>query len=251
MSLKDLKIKNTNCKRCRKKHSKPINGLIKKFPNTYEFCNNDVNKFILLLRKWVYACEYMDSWERFNETTLPNKKAFYSELYLEDITDKDYIHAQKVFGELKLKNLSDYHDLYVQSDTLLFAEVYESFRNKCTEIYELDPPHFFSAPGLTWQACLKNTGLKLKLLTDNDMLMMIEKGIRDGICHAIHRYSKAINKYLKNYDKNKESSYIQYVDANNLYGWGMFQKLPLNGFNWKKIYLNLIKKFIKKKLWWI
>ena len=103
----------------------------------------------------------MDSWERFNETTFPNKEAFYSDLYLENITDKDCIHAQKVFEELKLKKLGEYHDLYVQSDTLLLADIFGSFRNKCIEIYERDPAHFLSAPGLAWQACLKNTGVNL------------------------------------------------------------------------------------------
>ena len=143
----------------------------------------------------------MDSWERFNETSLPDKKAFYSELNLEDITDKDYAHAQKVFEEFKLKNLGDYHDLYVQSDTLLLADVFENFRNKCIEIYELDPAHFLSAPGLAWQACLKKTEVKLELLTNIDMLLMVEKGIRSGICHAIHRHAKTNNKYMKKYDK--------------------------------------------------
>ena len=89
----------------------------------------------------------MDSWEKFNETTLPNKKAFYSKLFLQDITDEDYIHAQKVFQELKLKKLGEYHDLYAQSDTLLLADAFENFRNKCIEIYELDPAHFLSATG--------------------------------------------------------------------------------------------------------
>ena len=131
--------------------------------------------FVLFLRKGVYPYEYMDSWERFNETSLPDKKAFYSELNLEDITDKDYAHAQKVFEEFKLKNLGDYHDLYVQSDTLLLADVFENFRNKCIEIYELDPAPFLSAPGLAWQACLKKKGIKLELLTDIDMLLMVEK----------------------------------------------------------------------------
>ena len=109
----------------------------------------------MLLRKGVYPYEYMDSWERFNETSLPDKKAFYSELNLEDITDKDYAHAQKVFKELKQKNLGDYYGLFVQSDTLLLAYVFGNFRNKCIEIYELDPAHFLSPPGLAWQACLK------------------------------------------------------------------------------------------------
>ena len=99
----------------------------------------------------------MDSWERFDETSLPDKKAFYSELYLEDITNEDYIHAQKIFEELKLKNLGNYHDLYVQSDTLFLADVFENFRNKCIEIYELNPARFLSAAGLTRKACLKKT----------------------------------------------------------------------------------------------
>ena len=102
----------------------------------------------------------MDGWERFNETSLPHKKALYIELYLEDITDEDYTHAQKVFEKLKLKNFGHYHDLYVQSDTLLLADVFENFRNKCIEIYELDPAYFLSAPGLPWQACLEKTEIR-------------------------------------------------------------------------------------------
>ena len=204
---------------------KPINRLIKKFPNISKFCNNDINKFVLLLRKGVYPYEFMDSWARFNETTLPNKKTFYSKLYLEDIADEDYTHAQKVFEEFKLKNLVECHDLYVQSDTLLLADVFENFRNKCIEIFEVDPAHVLSAPGLAWQTCLKKTEVKLELLTDNDMLMIIEKEIRGGICHAIYRYAKANNKFMKKYNKNIELSFLMYLDANNLHGRAMFQKL--------------------------
>ena len=163
---------------------------------------------VLLLRKGVYPYEYTVGWKRFDEASLPHKKAFYTKLYLEDITDKDYTHAQKVFKELKLKNLSDYHDLYVQSDTLLLADVFQNFQNKCIEICELKPAQFLSAPGLVWQACLKKTEVRLELLTDIDMLLMVEKGIQGGICHAIHRYAKANNKYTKNYNKNIESSYL-------------------------------------------
>ena len=154
---------------------------------------------------------------------------------MEDMTDVIHRHAKRVFKSINNKNLGNYHDLYVQSDTLLLAGVFENFTNKCIEIYELDPAHFLSAPGLAWQACFKKTEVKLELSRDADMLLMVEKGLRGGICHAIYRYSKANNKYMKKYDKNKESSYIQYLDANNLYGWAMFQKLPVYYFKWKKI----------------
>ena len=157
--------------------------LIKRFANTYEFCNGDINKFVPLPRKGFYPYEYIDSWERFNKTSLPDKKAFYSKLNLEDITGKDYAHAKKVFKELKLKNLGDYQDLYIQGDTLLFTDVFENFKYKCIEIYEFDTAHLLSAPGLSWQPCLKNTRVKLELLTDIDMLLMVEKGNRGGICH--------------------------------------------------------------------
>ena len=143
----------------------------------------------------------MDSWKRFNDTSLPDKEAFYSNLNMEDIADVDYMHAKIVFKNLVNKNLGAYHDLYVQSDTLLLADVFENFRNMCIKVYELDPAHFLSAPGLAWQAWLKKTEVKLELLTDVDMLLMVEKGIRGGICHAIHRYAKANNKYIK--DNNK------------------------------------------------
>ena len=123
----------------------------------------------------------------------------------------------------------------------MLADVFENFRNNCIEIYELDPAHFLSAPGLAWQTFLKKTEVKLELLTNVDMLLMVEKEIRGGICHAIHRYAKANNKYIKNFDENKESSYIQYVDANNFYGWAMSQKLPVDGFKWKKICQDLMK----------
>ena len=138
-----------------------------------------------------------------------------------------------------------YHDLYVQSDTLLLADVFENFRNTCLEVYELDPAHFLSLPGLAWQACLKKVSIKLELLTDYDMLFMVEEGIRGGIRHSIYRYAKANNKYMKSYDENEECLYIQYLDANNLYGWAMSQKLPLISFKWLEHTSETNEEFIK------
>ena len=127
----------------------------------------------------------------------------------------------------------------------MLADLFEKFRNNCIEIYELDPAHFLSAPGLAWQACLKKTKVELELIMDIDMLLMLEKGTRGGICQAIHRYAKANNKYMKNYDKYIISSYLMCVDANNLYGWAMSQKLPVNGFKWVKNVSKFSEIFIR------
>ena len=227
---KKLLLKCLNFNACyRKKINK---DLIKKFKNTYSFCNNDINKFVSLLRKGVYPYEYVDNWERFSEISLPSKEDFYSNLNMEDINDIDYRHANNVFKRFELENLGQYHDLYVQSDTLLLADVFENFRDMSIKEYELDPSHFLSLPGLAFQACLKKTNIELELLTDYDMLLMVEEGIRGGICHSIHRYAKANNKYMKNYNNNEESSHIQYLDANDPYGWAMSKKLAVNGFKW-------------------
>ena len=135
------------CKECNDTSAKSVDDSIEMFPRTYKFCNGDHNKFVLLLKKGVYPYEYMDSWERFSET-LPPKKSFYSELNLEDIGDKGYLHAQKVWDASGIRNLGEYHDFYVQTDTLSLSDVYEKFWDKCIEIYGLDPSHFLSAPGL-------------------------------------------------------------------------------------------------------
>ena len=163
------------CYSCKKNYENDFNKeLIKIFANTYNLCNGDLNKFILLLRKGVCPYEYMDNWERFDETSLPDKESFYSSLNMENIDDIDYRHGNNVFKKFKLKNLGDYHDLYVQSDTLLLTDVFENFRNMCIKVYELDPAHFLSLPGLAWQTCLKKTNVKLELLTDYDMLLTVE-----------------------------------------------------------------------------
>ena len=187
-----LLLKCFNCNMYYKKKFKK--ELIKKFKNTYSFCNNDLNKFILLLRKGVYPYEYMDSWERFNETSLLSKKDFYSNLNIENIDDIDYRHDNNVFKGFKLDNLGDYHDLYVKSDTLLLADVFENFRDMCIKVYELDPAHFVSLPGLAWQACLKKTNIELELLTDYYMLLMVEEGIEvEYVTHYTNMLKQTIS----------------------------------------------------------
>ena len=185
-NFKDVLIK-CKCLFCNKICLRKFDEKLKKrFFNSYKFSNNDNNKFILLLRKGVYPYEYMDDWEKLNETSLSEKEDIYSHLNMEDITDAEYMHTKIVCKYFGIKNLGEHHDLYIQSDTLLLADVFGNFRNMCLEIYELNPAKFLSAPGLAWQAALKKTKVKLDLLTDIDMLLMVEKGIRGGICHSVY-----------------------------------------------------------------
>ena len=234
------------CIDCEKEYEKEFNKeLIERFANAYKFCDNDLNKFIMLLRKGVYPYEYMDGWDKFNGKVLPSKESFYSNLTLENISETDYAHANNVFQKFNINNLGEYHDVYVRSDTLLLADIFENFRQSCLKNYELDPAHFVSLPGLAWQACLKKTNVELELLTDYDMLLMVEEGIRGGICHAMQFYAKANNKYMKDYDRKKKSSYIQYLDANNLYGKAMTEKLPVRGFRWMDDISKIDEDFVK------
>ena len=188
----------------------------------------------LLTRKGVYPYDYVSSLEKLTETQLPPKEEFYSKLNDEHISDDDYQHAINVWNTFKCKTLRDYHDLYLKSDVLLLADVFENFRKTCLKHYNLDPAHYYTSPGLAWDACLKETGQELELLHDYDQLMMFEKGIRGGISHISKRYAEANNKYMKDYNPDEESSFIQYLDANNLYGWAMTQQLPTHGFRWMK-----------------
>ncbi|XP_078355713.1 uncharacterized protein LOC144640434 [Oculina patagonica] len=185
----------------------------------------------LMSRKGIYPYDYMDSFDKFNEK-LPKKEDFYSILNDEHISDDDYKHAKNVWKTFKIKNMGEYHDLYLKSDVLLLADVFESFRKTCLKYYKLDPCHYFSSPGLSWDSMLKMTDIKLELMTDIDMYQFIEKGMRGGISYIANRYGKANNKYMKEYDENSASKYIMYLDANNLYGWAMSQYLPTGGFRW-------------------
>ena len=188
----------------------------------------------LLTRKGVYPYDYVSSLEKLSETQLPPKEEFYSHLNDEEITDEDYQHAIKVWNTFGCKTIRHYHNLYLKSDVMLLADVFENFRKTCLHHYKLDPAHYYTSPGLAWDACLKTTGQYLELLHDYDMLMMFERGIRGGITHISKRYAEANNKYMKNYNPDVESKFIQYLDANNLYGWAMSQNLPTHGFKWMK-----------------
>ena len=234
-TVNDKKTLITSCKTCKSKESQLVSDLRKKFPSTYKLCNKNSAKFILLLRKGVYPYEYMDSMDRFDETTLPNIEKFYSKLQLKDISEKDYKHAKKVWDIFEIKTLGEYHDLYVQANTAQLSDVFESFRSLCLKEYQLDPAYFVSTPSLANEAMLKITKAKIELLTDINMVLMIEKGIRGGLTQVIKKHSIANNKYLPCYDSTKKSVYLQYLDANNLYGWAMCKKLPLNGYKWANV----------------
>ncbi|KAG1677003.1 hypothetical protein GQR58_014046 [Nymphon striatum] len=199
---------------------------IQKHENLEKYYSGNV-----LLRKGVYPYDYMDSLEKLDETSLPPKNAFYSKLNDSNISDDDYKHAQSVWNIFKMKSMRDYHDIYLKTDVLHLADVFENFRDVCLQNYILDPAWYYTAPGLAWDAALKITGVELELLSDPDMLLFIEKGIRGGISMISHRYGKANNKYM-DYDKDKPTKHLTYLDANNLYGWAMNKPLPTHGFEW-------------------
>ena len=152
------------------------------------------------------------------------------------ISEKDHSHACKVWNEFGLKNMGDYHDLYLETDVLLLANVLESFRKVCLDNYGLDPAHFYTAPGLTWKVCVKKTGVNLVLLKDPDMLLMFERGIKGGITQSVHKWAIANNPYMGcEYDPLRPTNYLQYLDPNHFYGWAMSQPLPTGEFKWVDI----------------
>ena len=215
--------------------SSSLDNLIKNLPNeAFNYTKQEFKKeqFELMKQKGVYPYDYMDSFQKFEKTELPTKEEFYSILSNEHITDEQYNHAQNVWDTFNLKTMGDYHNLYLKSDILLLADVFENFRKTCFQYYKLDPCHYFSSPGLSWDAMLKMTDIKLELMVDIDMFQFIEKGLRGGVSYIANRYGKANNKYMKEYDEKAPSKYIMYLDANNLYGWAMSQYLPTGGFKW-------------------
>ena len=197
----------------------------------FGFENYSELQYELLTRKGVYPYEYISSWDKFKESQLRSIEAFYSKLNMSKISEDDHQHVQRVWKEFGIRNLGDYHELYLRTDVVLLANVFEAFRDTCLRHHSLDPVHFYTAPGLAWKACLKGTGIKLGLLTDPNMLPMFERGTRGGITQAVRKYASANNKYMGDkFDPNEDTTYLQYLDANNLYGWVMSQPLPAGGF---------------------
>ena len=185
-----------------------------------------------IIQKGVFPYEYLDSLDKLSQTELPRIESFYSSVKDSNISEEDYQRANKVWNILKCKNLKDYLEIYLSIDVYLLTDIFETFRKTSMKYYKLDPAHYYSAPGLSWDAMLKLTKVKLELLTDLNMLYFFMEGIRGGLSFISKRYVKANNKYMKNYDLNKPSSYFIPVDANNLYGYGMSHKIPCSGFRW-------------------
>ncbi|KAG8238905.1 hypothetical protein J437_LFUL017477 [Ladona fulva] len=186
----------------------------------------------LVARKGVYPYDYTDSLEKLDECFLPSKEMFFNALTGDNISDMNYLHAQNVWESFECKTLGNYSDVYLKSDVTLLADVFENFRDVCFGAYRLDPAWYYTAPGLTFDAMLRHTEIELELLTDYDMILMIEKGIRGGISQCCKRYVEANNKYMEEYDPKSESRFLSYLDANNLYGRALSRPLPYANFRW-------------------
>ena len=206
--------------------------------NLPEGALNNLNKYFtskqvkLLKQKGFFPYDYMDDIEKLKDTEPPPQKAFYSKLTGKGINNYNYNHVLNVWKTWNMKTFKEYLELYNITDVLLLADVFENFRDICLKNYGLDPVYYYTAPGLAWDAMLKMTKINLELLSDVDKLLMIEKGIRGGISIISNRYGKANNKYMKDYNKKELSKYLMYLDANNLYGAAMSEKLPVHSFKW-------------------
>ena len=187
----------------------------------------------ILTEKGVYPYDCMNSFDKFNDEQLPSKEQFYSRLTEEGITNDDYTKAKQIWKHFDIKNMGEYHDLYLKTDVLLLTDVFENFRDMCLSYYGLDPVYYYTLPNFAFDAMLKLTGMEIDLVYDQEMYEMIEAGLRGGMTQTTCKKVEANNKYMgSDYDKNKASSYINYLDANNLYGLSMIQKLPYRNLKW-------------------
>ena len=191
--------------------------------------------FEMLTRKGVYPYAYMDSLDKFKENQLPSKEAFFNDLTKKHISDEDFEFVHQLWETFNLKNLGELHDLYMETDTLLLADVFQNYRQVIMKNYGLDPTHFYTAPALSWSAGLKFTKAKLEIPEDIDMHIFLDRGLRGGISMVSNHIARANNKLMKEfYDPETQQSFIKFVDANNLYGWAMSQFLPTGNFKWVK-----------------
>ena len=213
-----------------------LNKLVENLPtDKFKYTDEEFHReeeLKLIKRKGVYPYDHMDSFQKFEETELPTKEQFYNLLNDETISDEDYQHAQNVWKTFDIKSMGDYHDVYLKADVLLLTDVFENFRKTCLQYYGLDPCYYFTSPGLSWDAMLKMTNIRLNLISDVDMYQFVEKGMRGGVSYIANRFGEANNKYMKDFDENASEKHIMYLDANNLYGWAMSQYLPTGGFKW-------------------
>jgi len=195
------------------------------------FCSNDI-EFQLMRKMGIFPYEYLVSVSRLEETSLPPREAFYSNLTERECSQEDYDHALKVWSHISCSTLKDYLELYLKTYVFILIDIFENFRKICMQNYSFDPAQYFTTPGLSWEAMLKTTNIQLELLTDIDMYRFIQSIIRGCLVQCCHRYTKANNKYLSDYYSSKEFSFLGYVDANNLCGWAMSQPLPYKDFKW-------------------
>ena len=187
----------------------------------------------LLTEKGVYPFDYMNSFDKFNDEHLPSKEQFFSRLTEEDITNDDYNKAKQIWKHFGIKSMGDYHDFYLKTDVLLLTDVFENFRDMCLSYYGLDPVYYYTLPNFAFDAMLKLTGIEIDLVYNQEMYEMIEAGLRGGMTQTTSKKVEANNKYMgSDYDKNEANSYINYLDANNLYGLSMIQKLPYRSLKW-------------------
>lgn len=194
------------------------------------FTEND--EFNYIRQKGVFPYKYVDDFAKLNETELPSKEQFYNDLTEEYISDEEYDRATYVWNLFKCNSIGEYSDIYLKSDVLLLADIFQNFRKTCMETYKLDPTHYYSFPGLSFDACLRYTGVELELLTDPDMLHFFKSSVRGGVSTCVCRKSLANNAFLLNYDPSQPTKYIMYLDATNLYGYAMSQYLPQKDFVW-------------------
>ena len=221
-----------------------VNNLTRGGNKFFGFEEYRENQYKLLIQKGIYPYKYMTDWDKFKEMKLPPREAFYSKLNMAGVREEDYEHANRTWKEFDLKDLGEYHDLYLKMEVILLANVFEALRKVCLKNYGLDPAHFYTA----WKACLKKTRIRLEFLLDPDMLLMFKRGIRGGITQSVNRWAKANNPYMgSDFAPDNPTKYLQYLDPNNFYGWAMSQPLPTGGFKWVSIKPSKILQLAKCK----